>query len=450
MAHGAAPPPNLTRVSRIPLPTVAAEDVITAVETYADRLHDLLRRRGLGVADAGAVVAQSAEDLVDIAAADPPLDPLGWWWARALSRGDRTRNSGGLRDRAADPVDAALSQLPDPLQLAVLLRDDYDLPLVSTATALGVGLSLTADRVLQGRLRLVAEHDSTDPVSLDPHTGREQLDSALLLGLADGTLTPADAARARRHLRSCPTCPDTVETAQRGRRLAAALPVDAMPDAARDELLERVRSRASDVLPALNDLLTERDELMAEQAAERLVPLPLVLVCLAGALVAGALTGAMTAPARGNSAAAGSPDGSDPSATPSVDATATATPTPTVTPTAIRSVRPTRTTTVSPSAKVTTAPPVVTGPASISANPESGPNGQLITVTGTGWVPGTSVTVDYLDSLGNPRSSDIASVQPDGTFTARVTATDTVGLPGQHTIRASDGSQTVTTTYTVR
>ena len=63
---------------------------------------------------------------------------------------------------------------------------------------------------------------------------------------------------------------------------------------------------------------------------------------------------------------------------------------------------------------------------------------------------GTSVTVDYLDSLGNARSSDIAVVRQDGTFTAHITATDPLNLPGRHTIRASDGTQTATTTYTAR
>lgn len=435
-------------MSRIPLPSVAAEDVIVAVQTYADRLNDLLRRRGLGTADAGAVVVRSSEDLVEIAASDPPADPLGWWWARALSYGDRTRSTGRVRDRTADPVEAALAQLAAPLQLAVLLRDGYDLPLLSAATALGVGGSLTADRVLQGRLQLAATHDGAVPVTFDPHTGRDSIDAATLLGLADGTLPPAESSAARRHLRTCAGCSAVVDAAQRGRRLAAALPVDALADGTRDDLLVRVRDRATAMLPTLTDLLSEHEERLAEQSAERLVPLPLIVVALAGALVAGALTGAATAPTRGSAAASG-PDGSQTSAEPTATAEVTATPTPTTTPTPRKTTRPTPTATAAPTTAATRAPPVVTGPAAITANPSSGPTGRAIRVVGTGWVPGTSVTVDYLDSLGTPRSSAIGDVGRDGTFSVTVTANDPLRLPGRHTIRASDGTQTATTTYTV-
>lgn len=433
----------------MPLPTVAAEDVITAVETYGDRLNDLLRRRGLGSADAGAVVLRSADELLEAAAADPPADPLGWWWARALSHGNRTRGSGRVRDRTADPVEAAIAQLAAPLQLAVLLRDAYDLPLASVATALGVGHSLTADRVLQGRLLLAAEHDRTEPVAFAPHAERDALDAASLLGLADGTLPSAEGARARRHVRDCSTCTAALESAQRGRRLAAALPVDALDDRTRDELLGRVRERASALLPTLADLLSDREERIAEQTAQRLVPLPLIVVCLAGALVAGALTGAVTAPARGDRSAAGA-IGDQASTQPTATAEPTTSPTPTATATPRRTARPTRTALASPTAVATTKPPVVTGPPAITADPSAGPNGQAISVIGTGWVPGTSVTVDYLDSLGNPRSSAIGTVRPDGTFAVTVTATDPLDLPGRHTIRASDGSRTATTTYTVQ
>jgi hypothetical protein len=413
-----------------------------AVETYADRLHDLLRRRGLGTADAASVVGSSAEDMVQAAASEPLADPLGWWWARALSLGDRKRSVAAPRVRDNDPVDAALGRLPAPLQLAVLLRDDYDLPLPSVAAALGVGRSLAADRVLQGRLLLVAEHDDVPAADLSGHDAREQLDPVALVGVADGVLAPGDTARMRRHLRTCAACDAVVNVAQRGRRLAAALPVEALADEPRDALLEQVRTRSSELLPALSDLMSAHEEEAAEAGSRPLVPLPVVLVALAAALVLGALTGAVTAPPDQRASAAPDPLASgEPTATLTASPSATPTPTATATPTSRRTTAPPRTAT----AKPTTAPPVVAGPPAISINPTSGPNNQSVTVSGKGWEPGTAVTVDYVNLLGQATSSSVASVGSNGRFVTTLVCSDPV--PGRHTIRASDGVSTASQSY---
>ncbi|MDX6274932.1 MAG: hypothetical protein QOJ92_2142 [Frankiales bacterium] len=429
-------------MSRPPSQKVAAEEVVIAVETYSDRLHDLLRRRGLGTADAAAVVTASAEELVEVAATESLQDPLGWWWARALSMGDRKRSVAAPRVRDSDPVDNALGRLAPPLQLAVLLRDDYDLPLPSVAVALGVGRSLAADRVLQGRLQLVAEHDGQPAHGLSGHDTREALDPASLLGVADGVLPPAETARMRRHLHTCTACEAVVTDAQRGRRLAAALPVEALADEPRDALLQRVRERSAELLPALSELMSAQEEEAAEASSRPLVPLPVVLVALAAALVLGAITGAVTAPPDQRASAA--PD-DVPSGEPG--ATLTATPTPTPTPTATATPR-TRQTSAPPrtaTAVPTTAPPVVAGPPRISINPTSGPNNQSVTVSGAGWEPGTSVTVDYVNFLGQSMGSSFGSVGSNGRFVTTLVCSDPV--PGRHTIRASDGVSTATQPY---
>ena len=430
-------------MSRTHVPTVAAEDVVVAVQTYADRLHDLLRRRELGVADATAIVTSSAEAMVDAAAGERAIDPLGWWWSRALSEADRSPTLKRPRVRDSDPVDAALLQLDEPLQLAVLLRDDYDLPLSSVAVALGVGRPVAADRILHGRLALVAAHDGTPLVDLSGHDSREAPDVPGLLGLADGLLTPAEAARTRRHLRGCAACEAVVTAAQRGRRLAAALPVEALADAPRDRLVASVEERAGALLPTLSELLMAQEE-QREERAGPLVPLPVVLVALAVALVLGAITGAATAPSEKRATDAAPAPGAT---TAGAEATASATPTPSLTATATPTPRPRRTT--PPPATATARPtrigPVVAGPPEISIDPSSGPNNQAVNVTGQGWEPGLSVTIAYVNLLGQTTSSTSAVIDARGRFSAVLVCSDPV--PGRHTIRASDGTNTASQSY---
>jgi hypothetical protein len=91
---------------------------------------------------------------------------------------------------------------------------------------------------------------------------------------------------------------------------------------------------------------------------------------------------------------------------------------------------------------------VVAGPPAISIDPSSGPNGQSVQVSGTGWQPGTAVTVDYVNLLGQTTSSTLGTVDTRGRFTVTLVCSDPV--PGQHTIRASDGTHTASQPYLQR
>ena len=87
------------------------------------------------------------------------------------------------------------------------------------------------------------------------------------------------------------------------------------------------------------------------------------------------------------------------------------------------------------------APPAA--PLGIVLSPASGPNGTDVTVTGTGFAPGTEVEVVYLDTVGEPTgSSATTTTDAQGAFTTTVTAQDPANLPGRHTVRASDGAST--------
>jgi hypothetical protein len=85
---------------------------------------------------------------------------------------------------------------------------------------------------------------------------------------------------------------------------------------------------------------------------------------------------------------------------------------------------------------------------SISVTPGSGPNGAVLAVSGTGFTPGADVLVEYLDPTGTPTGSQsVVTADARGRFTGELTAQDPSNLPGEHTIRASDGTQTAETTY---
>jgi hypothetical protein len=58
------------------------------------------------------------------------------------------------------------------------------------------------------------------------------------------------------------------------------------------------------------------------------------------------------------------------------------------------------------------------------------------------------VTVRYLDTLGRDTgSSATATVGASGGFTAQLVARDPTGLPGRHTVTASNGTQSASAAY---
>jgi len=113
-----------------------------------------------------------------------------------------------------------------------------------------------------------------------------------------------------------------------------------------------------------------------------------------------------------------------------------------------RSPSPRRHHSASPSATTTPSTPPPAGPSStptsaaaaiaaITIDPGSGPRGTTISVTGTGWTPGSTVSVRYSGALTGGGAS--ATVDARGRFSATVTAN--AALPGSYTVTASDGSQ---------
>jgi hypothetical protein len=427
---------------------VSADDVVAAVRVHADRVHDLLRRSGCGVDESIEVCESYAFALIDAVVNAPETvgDMAGWWFGRALELGRRLGEPGG-EPTSADTtsvlagtsgeaqVRAALAALPEQERAAVLLRDGYDLPPQAVAVALRRDLASAQALIAAGRLRLVSHYDDRRIPDLTLHEGRATVDAGLLASLADGTLAAPRVVPLRRHVAGCPSCEDAVEMMAKGRRLAAALPVVAMPDDARESMLERVTERAHAVLPSVEEVLLAIDE--DDEARPIISPLAVVLAIVV-ALVLGVGVAAVKANRPGGgSVALASPQ--PPSVAPSFPTDTS--PTFSRSPKARRSATPSATSTASatqttgPTGTPTTAIP---GVAAITIDPTSGPRGTTITVTGTGWTPGTLVTVRYSGALAG--SGSTAGVDDAGRFTTQVTAG--APLPGGYTVTATDGSDT--------
>jgi hypothetical protein len=275
---------------------VSADDFTSAVRVYADRVHDLLRRGGVGSDDAVRIGEAEALDLLKTLLREPHtvVDLAGWWFGRALDaiEQDGGAGAGGAIDAASvlagtsgeAGVRAALATLPALERDAVVLRDAYDLPASAVAVALDRDEATASDLVTAGRLHLVAAYDDRTAPDLAGHIGRARVDLASLSALADGSLESPRAAPLRRHTGSCPSCEDVVETLAKGRRLATGLPIVAMPDDAREHLLEQLATKAAKRLPsqAKLDQVVESDRYPGP-----LVPPMLVVFAVALAVALG-------------------------------------------------------------------------------------------------------------------------------------------------------------------
>ncbi|MDQ1697848.1 MAG: hypothetical protein QOJ03_3201 [Frankiaceae bacterium] len=436
---------------------VSADDLVAAVRVHADRVHDLLRRSGCGPEESIEVCESYAFALIDAVVNAPETvgDMAGWWFGRALELG---RRLGGGTAEAAEAtgqaptsvlsgttgegqVRAALAGLPEQERAAVMLRDAYDLPPQAVAVALARDIDSAAALVAAGRLRLVAAYDDRSIPELTGHTGRTPADIGTLGRYADGTLPPQRTVPLRRHLGSCRACEDIVEMLAKGRRLVAGLPVVAMPDDAREAMIERITSRAHAVLPSVDDVLLAIEE--DDETRPAVSPL-IVILAIVLALVLGVAVAAVTTLGPSGEHALVDAPTSVPSEQPSFSVSATprrhsqspspratsGTPTPSATPTSV-SPTPTRTHTPKPAF------------ADIQLTPTSGPRGTNITVTGTGWQPGALVTLRYSGTLVSSTSS--ATVDKHGQFVGHITARGT--LPGTYTVTADDGSQTAPATF---
>lgn len=429
---------------------VSADDLVAAVRVHADRVHDLLRRSGCGAEEAVEVCESYAFALIDALVNAPETvgDMAGWWFRRALELGRR------LGATAAEPVSdepvaemptsvlsgtsgeaqvrAALAALPEQERAGVLLRDGYDLPPEAVAVALVRDESTTATLVAAGRLRLIALYDDARVPDLGGHVGRGPADLGMLGRLADGSLVPQRSVPLRRHLGACPTCEEVVEQLAKARRLVAGLPIIAMPDDAREAMLERVSSRSHAVLPSVDEVLVAIDE---ENDVRPTISPIIAIFAVVVALVLGVGIAVITSAHTGS----GEPLAGAVTPAPVPSPAFSVPPTPrrsSHSPPATQSVTPSATASVAPTSRTsaTSAPPTI---ASISASPTSGPRGTEIVISGTGWDAGLPVTIRYTGTLTTATAS--ATPRRNGTFTARIRANG--ALPGNYTITASNGSQ---------
>jgi DNA-directed RNA polymerase specialized sigma24 family protein len=252
---------------------VSADDFVSAVRVYADRVNDLLRRAGAHPVEAIETTEIQALALLDavVQAPETVIDLAGWWFARSIETVGR--NSGAAPHTAVEePVSvlagtsgeeqirAALAGLREAERTAVVLRDCYDLPPQAVGVALRRGVEPAAALTSTGRLALVAAYDCREAPSLAGHAGRTTVDVVSLSRLADGTLESPRAAPLRRHLANCTACEDVLEALAKGRRLAAGLPIIAMDDDAREALINRIAGRAVAVLPSHEAVLRAVDE----------------------------------------------------------------------------------------------------------------------------------------------------------------------------------------------
>ncbi len=426
---------------------VSADDFISAIRVYADRVNDLLRRRGIPPLEAIDILETHALALLDtvVNAPETVIDLAGWWFARAFEMTSTARADEAAADEEAasvlagtqteQRVRAALDGLRDPERNAVVLRDAYDLPPQAVGVALRRGQDSAADLTAAGRLALVAAHDATPSPNLAGHSGRTTVDVTSLSRLADASLDTPRAAPLRRHVSNCPACEEMLETLARGRRLAAGLPIIAMDDDAREAMLERISERGIAALPSHDAVLRAVDE---DHDPGPLVSPVVVVLALLLAVALGVGIGALSR--TGNDNLSPFADIPTPSLSPVVPAFSVS-PSPQHTRTASASPTASPTLAPPPTATISAPPTQVVYHPTITLSPSSGRSGSDFTVTGAGWVPNTRVFVSY---AARPQTS--ARVNSDGTWSASVVANAL--LPGQRIVTATDGPHTVHAFFT--
>jgi hypothetical protein len=434
---------------------VSADDFVSAIRVYADRVNDLLRRRGVPPLEAIEIVETHALALLDavVNAPETVIDLAGWWFARAIEVATASSTDDAAADQEAVSMLAgtetearirdALTTLSPTEALAVTLRDGYDLPPQAVGVALRRGSDIAAEITAVGRLGLVAAYDGRPAPDLLGHAGRMTVDLSALSRLAEGTLDSPRTAPLRRHLGNCPACEEVVEALERGRRLAAGLPIIAMDDDAREGLIDRVAHRAAAVLPSHDTVLRVVDE--DHDPGPPVSPV-IAVVVLVLALALGVTLGVVTHDATNHpSALSSSPAPSQPPVSPLFSHSAQPRHHHHRRPPASPSTSATATTTA-PASPSPSPSPTSSGPPSpaihprIALAPSSGRQGTRIVVLGTGWPPGTTVVVSY---AGRP--ADTARVNHDGVFTGHAVANSV--LPGVHRVTVTDGTISVTATF---
>ncbi len=436
---------------------VSAEDVLAAVRVHADRVHDAVRRLGCDPRAAAEVVETSALDLVDAVATRPETvpDAVGWWFGRARALAVRVAArtpdlplGGGVLsvDEDQEVLAEALDQLPEPERFVLLLRDSYDLPAGSVAAALGTDAAEAMERVGRARLALLPLVDDEPALAVPDH----QSDVGALARIGEGGPVAARDATTRRHALSCEACRGLTDAQQRAHLLLTGLTVVALPEAQRGGVLARVGTAAQAALPTNAELpVPYQDERWDDDVEPRSFSLLLVLLLLLVAGLLGVGLGLLLTQTGGDeTTSAGTlPEDaqliSPPPPTPSA----------TVSPPTLQFPAPRTTVFVipppsppPPSPEPTVAP--VPEPLGITIDPTSGPNGEQLTVSGTGWTPGVEVALEYVDPAGRPTGSQsLVTADARGRFTAELAALDPENLPGPHVVRAGDGELTAEAAY---
>ena len=446
---------------------VSAEDLVAAVRVHADRVHDAVRRIGCDPEAAVQVVEESAVDLVEVVAARPETveDAVGWWFARARALGRRVATldddlplGGGVLavDEDQEVLAEALEQLPERERVALLLRDSYDLPATSVGAALGTDADGAMELVGRARLAFLPLVDDEPAAAVPAH----QQDMGALARIGQSGQVAARDATTRRHALSCDACRTLTDAQQRAHLLLTGLTVVALPEADRLGVLSRVEDRAYAALPTSASMLvvSEQEEYWDDDEDPRLFSPLLALLALTVAVLLGLGSGLLLTRAGGVGALLGA-DGRNPAEV-ELLTPPPMTPQVLVSPPTIEAPRPRTTVFLIPPSPPPPPPPPpepsvrprspapAQDPLGISLDPTSGPNGATLVVDGTGFEPGAEVTLDYLDPTGaETGSQSVVTADERGRFTGELTAQDPNNLPGEHTVRASDGEQTAEATY---
>ena len=447
-------------------PGLSAEDVSAAVRIHADRAHDFARRLGCNPAAAIEVVETSALDLVDAVVTSPRTvsDPVGWWFGRARALARRVSGAeadlplgGGVLSADQDQalLAEALEVLPERERVALLLRDSYALSAASVGVALGTDAEAGMETVGRARLAFLAAFGDEDVVDTTGHP----VQLGVLARLGEGGPVAAADATARRHAQACPVCRSVWDGQARAHQALAGLTVVALPEELRAEVLDRVDAQARAYLPLAADLLLgEDEELYDDEPGRGRLVLYAGLAVLA-AIILGTIIGLVLSrhPSGGGTSALPP----DPGVLPEVTGSPVSSPSPTLATASFSPVpQPSPsvflvTPTPAPGASAasgrpTGGPEPANEPLTLTTTPTSGPNGAPVSVEGTGWTPRATVTLDYLDPLGQQTGSHASAVvDARGRFSTTLYAQDPSNLPGRHRIRASDGIYTDTATYDV-
>lgn len=455
-----------------PAVVVAAEDLLALVGGQLDHVHDFCVRLGCTGAEAVEITETSADDLITLLAGGRrPEDLLGWLFGRARrlalqvlaapAAGDTAPPVGPLAATQAErALTEALDGLDEPSASALLLRDSYSLSPRAVAVATTRSPEVSRATLSTARTALTRALTGTPTPAPDGHP----VSPAALAALAEDD--PTAPAAARRHVATCRACSTALGQQQRARGLLAGLAVHALDPADRAAVLAHLEGRAATLLPpraeVADALARASDELDRPLVPWVGVALALLLAAVLG-VATGAALGRPQATARPTGVPAGPATTTDPLARPgpsdppgvatsaSPTGSASPSPSPSPTPTTAPSPTPSRTppAPAPPSPRPTPSPtPPAQQALTLTLSPTSGPNGTTVTVTGTGFAPGATVRLAYLDRLGQEVSTAAATADQRGRVRGTLRAFDPTAVPGQHTVRGSDGRSTASTVFT--